>query len=73
MTELCIFHVRELLGEERELVVRAISRADAVSLSAEKLGIDLHRAEDPREFAIAEVNYGEDFLAGGPRGVIVVF
>jgi hypothetical protein len=35
--------------------------------------VTLEQACDPRLFTIVEVNYGDAFLSGGPRGVIVTF
>ena len=71
--QLSIFHMRELAGNSRELVIRAYSASDAAELAAPALGILVDQASDTKQFAITEVNYGEEFAAGGPRCVIAVF
>ena len=68
-----IFHVKELLGERREVVLRARSRSDSVDLVARALGVARDDVVDADRFVIVEVNYGDDFLAGGPRGIIAIF
>lgn len=70
---LAIFHLKELIPPGREVLLRAASQAEALDLGASALDISAADLHDARRFAIAEMNYGDDFRAAGPRGVIVVF
>jgi hypothetical protein len=73
MVVLSIFHVRELIGQRREAVVRAYSSADTAALCASMLGVSVEEACDESRFSILEVYYGDEFAEGGPRGVIAIF
>ncbi len=55
-----------------DVVVRARSIADARLVAAEGIGTS-HRLNDEDLYSVKEVNYGEEFAAGGPRTVIAVF
>jgi hypothetical protein len=70
---LSIFHVREVAGSRRELILRAHSSSDAAVLTASACDVSVGDAGNRDCFVIAEVNYGDEFLNGGPRGVIVTF
>lgn len=71
--QLAIFHVQELVDRRREIVLRAYSLSDTVSLVASALDVPADHVWDRKRFGIMEVNYGDEFLAAGPRGVIAVF
>ena len=54
-----------------EVLVRAFSAADARSIASIAPSIGSDHFLDETLYRVVEVNYGEAFLAAGPRGLIV--
>jgi hypothetical protein len=55
-----------------EVLVRAESGTEARAIAAAAPNIGSHHFHDETLYVVREVNYGEGFLAAGPRGVISV-
>ena len=73
LVQLSIFHVRAVVGARREFVLRAYSFADAAGLVAGATRLPIDQICDDTRFRIDEVNYGQDFLMAGGRGIIAQF
>ena len=54
-----------------DVLVRAESAADARAIASRARTIGSDHFLDEALYRVFEVNYGDNFLAGGPRGVIL--
>ena len=62
----------EAVSFHGEIVVRAYSADDARAVASDALPLQAHRLNDEDLFHAREVNYGEAFRDGGPRGVLLM-
>ena len=54
-----------------DVLVRAESASDARTIASRARSIGSDHFLDETLYRVSEVNYGEEFLAGGTRGVIL--